>query len=153
MKNTDLTLHGRNEFVTPFSSIFDKMMRINFPSIEKEFGLTFGTTARPKVDINIYDDKIQIIAEIAGLTKDDVEVSLSNNILTIRGDKTVSMDNTFKGHIVKERSSSKFERSFELNDILLDSKNIKATFRDGILTLDIPKVEPTKPDTFKIEIK
>jgi HSP20 family protein len=152
--NSALTLFGRDEFLTPFDRIFDKMMKQSFPEFGKEFGISFFEGgARPKVDIKEYDDKVQIQAEIAGLSKDDVNVEIKENILTISGEKQVEKKDDSKGYILRELSQAKFQRSFDLGDNL-DSKNITAEFNHGVLTLNIPKLQPQKKtESYKIEIK
>ena len=153
-QNTALSLlGGRDQFLTSFDTLFDRLVRQQWPAFDKELGVSFFQgSARPKVNIKNCNDKIQIVAEIAGLSKDEVEVEVKDGILTLRGEKRIEKEDSSGDYILKELSHAQFQRSFELGENL-DSKNINATFENGTLTLDIPKIEPKKIDSYKIQIK
>lgn len=153
-QNTALSLlRGRDQFLTSFDTVFDRILRDQWPGFDKELGVSFFQgTARPRVNIKNYDDKVQITAEISGLSKDEVNVEVKDGILTLSGEKKLEKEDTSGDFILKELSHAKFQRSFELGENL-DSKNIVAEFKNGTLTLDIPKTEPKKNDSYRIEIK
>jgi HSP20 family protein len=130
----------RDEFLTPFDRIFDDIMRSTFPEFSKDFGVQFFEKgSRPKVDIIDFDDKIRIKAEVSGLSKEDVKVSCKDGYLTISGEKKIDNESDGKAFLLKELSHSKFSRTFQLGD-KLDSKSIKADFKNGLLTIDVPKI-------------
>jgi len=136
---------NRDEFLTPFDRLFDKVMENQFPNFAEEFGVKcFEGGAYPKVNVYEYEDKIGIVAEIPGLSKKQVNIEVEDNVLTISGDKhNVADDNTAK-IIRRELKHSSFKRSFQLGD-QLDAENVFAKFEDGILTVSIPKTEPEQP--------
>ena len=136
---------NRDEFLTPFDRLFDKVMENQFPNFTEEFGVKcFEGGAYPKVNVYEYEDKIGIIAEIPGLSKKQVNIEVEDNVLTISGDKhNITNDNTAKV-IRRELKHSSFKRSFQLSE-QLDSDNVDAKFEDGILSVSIPKTEPEKP--------
>jgi|TARA_B100000902_G_scaffold94715_1_gene97581 HSP20 family protein len=142
----------REEFLTPFDRMFDQIVSRQFPEIEKQVGVKpFSGTAYPKVNVYEYDDKIGIIAEIPGLDKKDLKVDVEEGILHISGDKHGLFDDTGAKVIRKELKHSSFKRSFELGEQLNGDK-IKASFKDGLLSIDIPKVEPTEPKKLSVKI-
>ena len=142
----------RDEFLTPFDRMFDKIVESNFPDITKSVGVKpFQGTAYPKVNVSEYDDTVGVVAEIPGLDKKDLSVEVENGVLTISGDKHGLFDDKGAKVIRRELKHSSFKRSFELGE-LLDGDNIKASFKDGLLSIEIPKVEPEKPKTNKVKI-
>ena len=142
----------RDEFLTPFDRMFDKIVESNFPDITKSVGVKpFQGTAYPKVNVYEYDDKVGVVAEIPGLDKKDLSVEVENGVLTISGDKHGLFDEVKAKVLRKELKHSSFKRSFELGE-LLDGENIKANFKDGLLSIDIPKKEPEKPKVTSVKI-
>ena len=142
----------REEFLTPFDKMFDQIVLRQFPEIEKQVGVKpFSGTAYPKVNVYEYDDRIGIIAEIPGLDKKDLKVDVEEGILHISGDKHGLFDDKGAKVIRKELKHSSFKRSFELGEQLNGDK-IKASFKDGLLSIDIPKVEPTEPKKLSVKI-
>ena len=74
----------RDEFLTPFDRMFDKIVESNFPDITKSVGVKpFQGTAYPKVNVYEYDDKVGVVAEIPGLDKKDLSVAVSYTHLTL----------------------------------------------------------------------
>ena len=134
---------NRDEFLTPFDKIFDQLMSKQFPAFQEEVGISFNQGAYPKVNVYEYDDKISIIAEIPGLDKKNVSVDVEDDILTISGDKHGIKDDGAKC-ITRELKQSSFKRSFNLGDHL-DGTNVSANFKDGMLSISIPKKEPEQP--------
>jgi len=136
---------NRDEFLTPFDRLFDKVMENQFPNFTEEFGIKcFEGSAYPKVNVYEYNDKIGIIAEIPGLTKNQVNIEVEDNILTIAGNKHNFEDGDGAKVIRRELKHSSFKRSFQLGD-QLDGDNVSAKFEDGILSIEIPKTEPETP--------
>ena len=142
----------REDFLTPFDKMFDQIVQTNFPDITKSVGVNpYAGSAYPKVNVYEYDDKVGVIAEIPGLNKKQLSVDVEEGILTISGDKHSSFDAKDGKVIRRELNQSSFKRQFELGD-LLDGENIKASFKDGILSVEIPKIEPEKPKKHSVKI-
>ena len=142
----------RDEFLTPFDRMFDKIVESNFPDITISVGVKpFQGTAYPKVNVYEYDDKVGVVAEIPGLDKKDLSVEVEDGVLTISGDKHGLFDDTGAKVIRRELKHSSFKRSFELGE-LLDGDNIKASFKDGLLSIEIPKTEPELPKRTEVKI-
>ena len=145
----------RQEFLTPFDRIFDDMLGSMFPTIANDFGDDFFTKGSyPKVNVVNYDNSIEIDAAIPGLTKDDVNVEITDGVLTIQGTSAQRENVDDAQYLKREIKRSSFRRSFTLGDNL-DSSNVTARFDNGILTLSIPKLVPddAKPVTRKITIE
>ncbi len=139
---------NRDNLLNTFDKFFDETFRGQFPDFYKSFGIDpFSKSAFPKVNVLSYDDKIEIEAEIAGYNKDDVSVEVENEVLSIVGKASQLNEQTDKSvYLLRELKRSSFSRSFKLDD-QLDSDNIEATFKDGLLTLVIPRKKPVEPET------
>ena len=140
----------RNEFLTPFDRIFDELMNKQFPAFQEEVGVSFNKGAYPKVNVYEYDDKIGIVAEIPGLDKKNVTVDVEEDVLIISGDKH-GFDSDGGKCITRELKQSAFKRSFNLGEYL-DGKNVSAKFKDGMLSISIPKKEPEQPKKHSVKI-
>ena len=134
---------NRDEFLTPFDKIFDQLMLKQFPNFQEEVGVSFAQGAYPKVNVYEYDDKIGIVAEIPGLDKKNVSVDVEDQVLTISGDKH-GLDDSGGKCITRELKQSSFKRSFNLGDHL-NGDDVSAIFKDGMLSISIPKKEPEQP--------
>lgn len=90
-------------------------------------------------DIKEFDSYYEVKADLPGINKEDIKVTYANNTLTIRAKHTANNEEKDDdGHYLRrERTSSTYERSFAMKDI--DEENIKATFENGVLTLELPK--------------
>ena len=150
--NTNFPALDREQFLTPFDKMFDQIINSQFPEIEKHIGVRpFQGTAYPKVNVYEYDDKVGVIAEIPGLDKKDLKIEVEDGNLTISGDKHGTFDIEGAKLIRRELKQSSFKRQFELGD-LLDGSKIKANFKDGLLSIEIPKIEPRIPEKKLVKI-
>ncbi len=127
-----------------------------FNSIEPSFEIELGSFA-PKVDISEDEHKIYINAEIAGLSKDDIKVTVNDdNIITIKGTKKKESekDENKEGLVYHrvERSYGEFSRSFVLPENV-SKDSVHAKFEDGLLKISLDKIEPAKPKEIEIGIK
>ena len=142
----------RDSFLTPFDKMFDQMIESQFPDVVKSVGVKpYAGSAYPKVNVYEYDDKIGIVAEIPGLNKKQLKVDVEDGVLTIAGDKHSTFENTGAKVLRRELKQSSFRRQFELGE-LLDGENIKANFKDGVLSVSIPKIVPEQPVKHSVKI-
>ena len=143
----------RDSFLTPFDRMFDEIVGKSFPEINQQVGVNpFQGTAYPKVNVYEYDAKIGVIAEIPGLDKKDLNIEVEEGVLTVSGEKSHGFDEGEAKVIRRELKHSSFKRQFTLGD-MLDGDNISANFKDGILSIEIPKIEPTLPKKNIVKIK
>lgn len=142
----------RNEFLTPFDKLFDKMMTQNFPDFAKEVGVDFfHSGSYPKVDAIEYADKVVIDAEIPGLDKKDLGIKVENEILTISGNKREVTEEKGGKYIIRELKRSSFKRSFRLHDNI-DSSKIDAKFENGVLSITLNKVKKDSNVGYDVKI-
>ena len=143
----------RDSFLTPFDRMFDDIVGKQFPEINQQVGVNpFQGTAYPKVNVYEYDTKIGVIAEIPGLDKKDLNIEVEDGVLTVSGDKSHGFDEGKAKVLRRELKHSSFKRQFTLGE-QLDGDNISANFKDGILSIEIPKIEPTLPKKNIVKIK
>ena len=145
VKYTSFPTISRDNFLAPFDKMFDSMFETNFPEVAQSVGVNpFSNTAYPKVNVYEYDDKVGVVAEIPGIDKKNLSVDVEDDVLTIKGSKHGFDEDTSATVIRRELKHSAFERKFTLGDSL-DGDKIKANFKDGILSIEIPKMEEVKP--------
>ena len=149
---TGIPYIDRDDFLTPFDKMFDAMVESQFPDVVKQVGVKpYQGSAYPKVNVYEYEDKVGIVAEIPGLNKKQLNVDVEDGVLTISGDKHSTFEDDGAKVIRRELKQSSFKRSFELGE-QLDGDNIAANFKDGVLSVSIPKVVPEKPKKTYVKI-
>lgn len=134
---------NRDNWITAFDKFFDDAFRGTYPELHKAFGIEpFSKTSYPKVNVISHEEKLEIEAEIAGYSKEDITVQIEEDILSIVGKTSQLSEQTDKSvYLLRELKRSSFSRSFRLSD-QLDVENIDATFKDGLLRLVIPRKKP-----------
>ena len=149
---TGVPFFDRDEFLTPFDKMFDSMVEAQFPEVVKTVGVKpYQGSAYPKVNVYEYEDKVGVVAEIPGLDKKQLDVAVEDGVLTISGDKHSVWDDTKAKILRRELKQSSFKRSFTLGE-LLDGDEVSANFKDGVLSIEIPKSVPEKPKRHSVEI-
>jgi HSP20 family protein len=98
----------------------------------------------PRIDISEKDNEVVVTAELPGLDEKDVEVTLTDNVLSIRGEKKVEKEEKERGYTYTERSYGSFERRIPL-DVEVLSDKVSAAFKNGVLTVTLP----TSPEARK----
>ena len=112
--------------------------------------ITLGAT--PAVDIIDKDDCYKLTAELPGVDEKQVEIRFSNGTLTIEGKKDKSPEDAKRDHFVSERHYGDFHRTFRVPDGV-DSGKIEASFRNGVLSVTLPKTVEARRKQKKVEIK
>ncbi len=132
----------RNDF-----DLWDDFFNDPFFSSRKEMKLM-------KTDIREKDDKYLLDIDLPGYSKEDIKISVDDGYLTVSAKKEESKEENEKGsYIKKERYSGECQRSFYIGDNI-EAEDVKASFKNGILTLDIPKKEDQEklPEKKYVEI-
>lgn len=106
----------------------------------------------PRVDIAETDKAFEIKVEIPEVNKEDVKVTVGSGVLTIRGERKQEKEEKGKKFHRIERYYGIFTRSFTLPDNV-DETKVKASFRDGMLNLQIPKTEEAKPKSIEVKVE
>lgn len=105
----------------------------------------------PSVDIAETDSGFEVRAELPGVKQDDVNVSVRDNVLTLRGEKRQEETDEGKNYRRVERHYGSFQRAFTLPPNV-NPEAITANYRDGVLTLTVPKAEEAQPKEIPIEV-
>ncbi|HDS85119.1 MAG TPA: Hsp20/alpha crystallin family protein [Phycisphaerales bacterium] len=153
----DALAHYRRE-ADPFAAFQRQMNRL----VEDFFGETglkpFGAGDRfagsftPTLDIAENDREVTVTAELPGLEDKDIQISIQNDRLTLRGEKKAEHEGKDAQHYVVERSYGAFSRAIQLPAEVDDSK-AEAVFKNGVLKIRLPKTPTEKNKTKRIEIK
>jgi HSP20 family protein len=122
-----------------------------FSKVNDTQSLVEGSWA-PSVDIHENKDEIVIDAELPGMNQKDISVTVTDNVLTIKGEKRQEKEVKEENYYRVERSYGAFSRSFTL-PVGVKAEQIKATYKDGVLKISLPKAEETKPKQISIDVK
>jgi len=125
---------------------FDEASKVNLPAAGPSNG-----TWHPAVDVYETEGSFVLKAELPGVGKEDIKIDVNNNALTIKGEKKFEEKTEKDNYMRVERTYGSFTRTFALSD-KVDSGNIKAAFKDGVLEITLPKKEEAKPKEIKVEI-
>jgi HSP20 family protein len=98
----------------------------------------------PPVDIQETDDAFRLTAELPGLTRDDINITLENNVLRLSGERKFEKDVKKESYHRIERSYGQFTRSFALPQ-QVNGEKVQASFENGVLAVTVPKAEASKP--------
>ncbi len=103
----------------------------------------------PLVDVVELDNEILLVAELPGVDKDNIKISVNNGVLSLSGEKKIAENEKNDCYHCSERLFGPFERVFNLPVIVNETK-IKADFKDGLLKISLPKTEAAKPREIQI---
>ena len=119
-----------------------------WPSYEKDSSAAWT----PRVDVTENDDGIIIDMELPGIEKNDVKVEVKDNVLVVSGERKNDREYNEKNFHRIERHYGKFERSFGLPETVNPEK-VSASYKNGVLTLEMAKTEKAKPREIAVEVK
>lgn len=140
--------HHHNAFDN-FNALQHRMYRLFedfLPATDGELAVCWS----PRVDLTEFDDRYEVVAELPGIEREAVKVELSENTLSISGDKADQTEKKERSIYLTERRFGSFKRSFQFTTPV-EADKIDASFKDGVLTVSLPKVEKSKPR--QVEIK
>jgi HSP20 family protein len=146
---TRFTIQNRPEmadFQNQLHRFFEPFARL---AARGDEDLVSGTWA-PPVDVAETQEKIIVRAEVPGLQQDDIQIEFENGLLTLRGDRKLEKQDGVTWHRV-ERVYGNFSRTFTLPRTV-DPERISATYREGILEIEVPKKEEAKPKHIRIAV-
>ncbi len=115
----------------------------SLPAAELDFG---------RADLSKTDEGYELQIDLPGMKKDDIKVDLSDGVLTVSGERSDEREDERKGYYLSERSFGRIQRSFRV-PASVKSEDIKARFRDGVLTLSMPRTEEARKNQRSIEIE
>jgi HSP20 family protein len=140
----------------PFRDLFNSQDRFN-RVLSQAFSQAFGDEESklgawaPAVDIFETDENLVVKAEIPGVNPKDVEVRVEDNTLYLKGQRKFENEVKDENYHRIERSYGSFTRTFALPSSI-DADKVAAEYKDGLLTLTLPKREEAKPKTIKIQV-
>ncbi|MDY6825050.1 MAG: Hsp20/alpha crystallin family protein [Thermodesulfobacteriota bacterium] len=124
-----------------------------FDRLFEDFGMPALTNREaswvPAIDVSETDNEYLVKAELPGLKKEDIDISLNNGILTLKGEKKQEKKDDNENYHFRESYFGTFTRSLRLPNDASEEK-VDATYHDGVVTVSVPKSEKAKPKKIKI---
>ncbi len=146
------TTLGRFEPFRGVTTLQDQINRLVNEAFDRTSDEANLTTWAPAVDIYETEHELVVKADIPDVKPEDLDIRVENNILTIRGERKIEKEVNENNYLRVERSYGSFSRSFSLaNTVNADA--IKADYKNGVLTLSIPKREEAKPKQIKVNVE
>jgi HSP20 family protein len=137
-------------FQKEMNQLFNKFFEdFSAPSWFKSFEGVNGFN--PSVDVKEDEKNVEVIAELPGMEEKDVEVTLTDGALTIKGEKKHEAEEKKENYHRVERSYGSFQRVIPLPEV--ENENVQASFKNGVLTVTLPKSKVLESKAKKIEIK
>jgi HSP20 family protein len=146
--NNEAPLRGLFNLQREMNDLFDSFSLGR--SLDREDSLFEGAWT-PAIDVHDSKDNIVIRADLPGLKKDDIEISIQDGTLVMRGEKKEESERKEKGAVRTERFYGSFHRAVAL-PVAVDEDKVKANFKNGVLELTLPKKEEAKPRQIKIDV-
>ena len=147
-----LPFKRRSAAPSVFSEMDDlvKKMWFGFPfhNLQEDMDIAWS----PRLDVSETENGLEIVADLPGMEKKDIKVSLEDNLLTIQGERKEEKESKDKQYHTIERRSGSFYRALRL-PVEVEKDKVEAAFKDGVLTLRLPKSKEAKKKVAQIEIK
>ena len=134
-----------------FATLQDQVNRIFNETVTKGDIGSALTAWAPSVDIYETPNELVVKADLPDVAEKDIDVRVENNLLTIRGERKFSKEVSEENYLRVERTYGSFSRSFSLPNTV-NPEAIKAEYKNGVLTLNLPKREESKPRQVKVNI-
>ena len=134
-----------HSLMTDFDRIFDSMFSPGLPR------LSAGQSWMLAVDVNETEKEFFLSADMPGLDKNDVSVDIHDGVITIKGERAIDNEKSTDGYRIRERQLGSFNRSFRLPDNVNEDK-VAAKFKNGVLTVTLPKTKEIVPEGRQIKI-
>jgi HSP20 family protein len=130
----------------------EAMDRLFDDAFTRPFSMTGNLSALPAIDMYQTDDEVVVKAVVPGVKADDVQISVTGDLLTIKGETRLKEETKEKAWHIREQRWGSFERRISLpTDVVADQA--RADFEDGVLTISLPKAEEVRPKTITVKAK
>ena len=145
-------------FRSEMDRLFDRFgSGFGFPSLRRMFDIEPGwrssfTFSTPAIDMSEDEKAYKISAELPGIDTRDIDVSVSGDMLVVKGEKRQEKEEKDKNYHFSERSYGSFQRAFEL-PASVDRNNVAVDFSKGVLTITLPKITEAQRPAKRIEVK
>ena len=133
-----------------------------FTDLQDEMNRAFGRTLsrrdawtpayQPNVDVKEHEDKFILQADLPGIRKEDLDISVLGNQLTLKGERKHEEDKKDKDFHYSERSYGAFARTIQFSSEI-DAAKVQAAYKDGVLEITLPKSESAKPKQITVNVK
>jgi len=130
-----------------FEPVFDELFNRSTRYVSREDALW-----SPRIDVLEKEKEYRIVAELPGMEKKDISLTVKDGVLTVSGEKKTEEKREGENYYCCERRFGRFERSFRIAGAM-DEGKITASYADGVLTVTVPKTETPEPESAKIAIK
>jgi HSP20 family protein len=104
------------------------------------------------VNVTEREKEFEVTAELPGMAENDIDISLSRDVLTLKGEKKQETEDKGDNYYRMERSYGKFSRVIPLPADAVDNDNVEATFKNGVLTIILPKLEEAQQISRRITV-
>lgn len=143
-----------DQLIEPFTQLRKEVDRLfeGFPFRLPTLRLGRFAVAAPAIEMSETDKSYKITAELPGMDPDDVDVIFEDGVLRVAGEKREQREETERGYRLSERSYGAFERLIELPSAA-DGQDIKAKFKNGVLTVTVAKAKESKSNTRRIKVE
>jgi HSP20 family protein len=138
----------------PFRDIQSEMNRLFDNFLGRPTATATGTGSRvwvPVVDMYDTNDELVLNFELPGVREKDISLSITGDVLTVKGERQFDQQLNGDNYFHAERAYGKFERSIHL-PMPVQAGQVKATYRDGMLEVSLPKAEEVRPKEIKIDV-
>ena len=135
----------------PFHSLMKDFFKDFDPMFDQPALLRPSLDYQPRMDLKETENDVMVFLDTPGMEKKDIDMSIEENVLVIKGDRKGEERKIEDGYVHTERFFGSFERRVRLPESI-DQEKIKADYKDGTLTVTIPKVKFEKPEAKKIKI-
>ena len=146
-----MTLSIKREPINDLNREFNRLFNASFPRLFNEEGLLRGNWS-PAVDVLENQNGLTLEADLPGMKAGDFELSIENNVLTLRGERKLERKTDEANYHRVERSYGSFTRSFTLPSII-NAEQVQAEFKDGVLRVTLPRREETKPRQIQVQVR
>lgn len=143
--------HPLRMLQSELNRVFDSLLR-TVPGAGAAAAVAPFLGEGPKVDVAETDTEIKVSAELPGLEEKDIEVSLGSDLLTIKGEKKAETQERLLSYHISERAYGSFSRSIAL-PAGIDANAVSAAFKNGVLTITIPKTQEAVKEAKRIAVK
>lgn len=140
------------ELQKEMNRLFDNFSENMFSLSPAKWSMPEISATYPKMDVSETDKEFKISAELPGMDEKDIDVSVSNEVLTIKGEKKAEKEEKKPNYYRMERSYGTFQRSIPL-PTEVEKDQVQASFKKGVLSIVLPKSEKAVKENKKIEIK
>ena len=130
-------------------AMHDRINKMFDDTFDKQHSSSYGDWM-PPVDIYETEEEIVVVSELPGIDENDLDIQVTEGVLTIKGEKKYSVEKESDNYYRMERAYGKFQRSFAVPNTV-DLETIKANLKDGVLKITLKKKAEIKPTVIKVE--